>query len=311
MNIPKLLSVSLSVLALASTAMAQSFFTSGITLQGKSIDLGNAGRVYRWAALSTNGNVSATTTFNTSPNNIDFEGNVGVWGSSANLIMTNSRILGSRYIRVGATPILTGSSIAGGGVSGSSFQDAATNTILSTAAANVATLSANIQSLTKTTNFTLSGFTNNTPSALSKIIASGSGDNTANINLTINGTGAANPLNQPIVLKLSDFVLNEAGGTQLTLVGTATTKFIIDVSGQFSLANSSDIILSGGLLASNVIFNARATSGAGLGGGSTLKGILVANKGVASLSGASIVTGQVIGKSIALSGASKIRTVSP
>lgn len=308
MKIPKILTVAFSVLALASTSLAQTFFDAGITLQGKSIDLGFAGRVHKWAAFGLNGNVSGSTSFNTSPNNIDFYGNVGVWGTNSKLILTNSRIQGNLSIRQGNnTEILTGS----GGWSGTKSQNAATNTILSTAAANAATLSSNIASLTKTTNFSLSGFTNNTPSALSKIIASGSGDNTSSINLLIDGT-VNNSLNAPIVLKLTDFVLNDAGGTQLTLKGTALTKFIFDVSGAFTLANSSDIILSGGLQAGNVIFNARNNSGAGLGGGSTLQGILLAANGTASLSG-SEVTGQVIGKSVALSGGSKIKApvVSP
>ena len=79
----------------------------------------------------------------------------------------------------------------------------------------------------------------------------------------------------------------------------------------FSLANSADIILSGGLLANNVIFNTRATSGAGLSGGSTLQGILVAKNGTASLAGGSLVTGQVIGKAVSLTGGSKIQITSP
>ncbi len=299
MKIPKILTV--AFLALASTSMAQTFFDAGITLQGKTIDLGFAGRVHKWAAFGLNGNVSGSTSFNTSPNNIDFYGNVGVWGNNMKLILSNSRVQGDSYIRTTSSELFTGS----GGRSGVKYQNAATNTLLQTAYNDAHTLSSNIALLTKTTNFSLSGFTNNTPSALSKIVASGSGDNTSSINLSINGM-VNNPLNNPIVLKLSSFVLNEAGGTQLTLVGTATTKFIFDVNGAFTLANSADIILSGGLIAGNVIFNARASSGAGLGGGSTLEGILLAANGAASLS-SSEVYGSVIGKSVALSGGSKIK----
>ncbi|MGB8169919.1 MAG: hypothetical protein WCF18_20620 [Chthoniobacteraceae bacterium] len=308
MKIPKTLAVGLSALAVASTSMAATFFDSSITLQGKTIDLGNAGRVYKWSALSTNGNVSSVTSI---ANEVNFDGNVGVWGSSSNLILTQSRIKGDLYIRQGATPVLT----SGSGYSGTKFQNAGTDAILSTAAANATTLSSNIQALTATTNFSLSGFTNNTPSALTKIIANnnGTGDNTALSNLVINGT-VNNPLNNPIVLKLTDFNLSDLNGgtgTQLTLVGTAATKFIIDVSGQFGLGNSADIILSGGLLASNVIFNARSTTGASLTGASTLSGIVVANNGAFTASGASIVSGMVVGKSIALSSSSKIKNVSP
>ena len=294
-------------LAMAGSAMATFYDESDFILQGKKIDLGHAGRVYKWAALSVLGNVSASTTTNTSPGNISITGNVGVWGSGSQLVLTNSRAGGDLYIRVGGTESLTGS----GGWNGAKYQNADTDSmILKAAAANVKTLSDNIYALTKTTNFSLTGISA-TPSTLTKIVSSGTSDNTTSINLTIDGTGTSNPLNEPIVLKLTDFVLNEVGGTQLTLVGTAMTKFIINVTGAFSLANSADIILSGGLLASNVIFNTRGTSGAGLSGGSTLQGLLVAKNGTASLAGGSKVTGMVIGKAVSLTGGSKIQITSP
>ena len=307
MNIPKLLSVGLTALAFASTAMAQTFFDQGITLQGKSIDLGNAGRIYKWAALTRDGNVTAS-------DGSSFEGNVGVWGSSANLSLSgNAWVQGNVFIRQGGSASASGSS----GWTGSKFQTPGNpgpapgaQSILSTAATHIDLLSSNIASLTKTTNFSLSGFNDNTPSNLTKIIGDKGGDNTSSINLTINGT-VNNPLNTPIVLKLTDFVLNNGGGTQLTLIGSATTKFIINVTNQFKIESSSDVLLSGGLLAGNVIFNYTGTNATKVEGGSTLKGILVAKNSAIQFSGGSIIEGQLIGKSVTLSGGSKVKKPKP
>jgi hypothetical protein len=326
MKLLRQLSVGLAAIIVASSAMAQSFYINGITLQGKIIDLSgntstqgllegtNSFGFRKFAAFSLDGNVGASNTINstTNPANIDFDGSVGVYAtatSSRRLILTNSRVKGDVWIRSGGPSPAILATGSGGIVSGSGVlnNNASFDTTISNAVTALNTLSNNIQALTKTTNFTLSGFNAGvTPSNLSKIIASGTGDNTSSINISIAATD-----NNPVVLKLSDFVLNELGGTQLTLVGTAMSKFIIDVSGQFSLSNGSDIKLSGGLTAGNVIFNARGTGGAGLSGGSTMPGILLAKNGTVSLTGASELTGTAIGKSVALSGNSKIKTVSP
>jgi hypothetical protein len=59
MKLLKLVSAGVVALALTSSTMAQTFFDESITLQGKLIDLGYAGRVYKWSALTTNGKLSA------------------------------------------------------------------------------------------------------------------------------------------------------------------------------------------------------------------------------------------------------------
>jgi hypothetical protein len=286
MNLLKTFSTGLATLALASTAMAQTFWDSGVTIQSKSIDLNYGGRVYKWAALSTNGNISASTTSNASPANIDFEGNVGVWGNSANLILTNSRIQGDLYIRKNGTTTLSGT----GGWSGTKFQGNAYDTVLSTAASHIATLSSNINSLSQTSNFT------------SNFSLSGGSIIGNNSTLSITATNSS-----PVVLKLTDFKLS---GGSLTLSGSSSSKFVINVTKDFLLSNSADVILTGGLKEGNVIFNVttgQSTGTLGLSGGSTLGGILVASNRAVALSGASTVFGQVVGKSIALSGGSKIK----
>jgi Ice-binding-like len=54
------------------------------------------------------------------------------------------------------------------------------------------------------------------------------------------------------VLNLSNFVLQ---GGLLTLEGTATASFIINVQNQFSLSKAAHVVLAGGIQALNVVFN--------------------------------------------------------
>src|SRR5207244_8195080 len=88
---------------------------------------------------------------------------------------------------------------------------------------------------------------------------------TSNQSLTLSGGP-----NECVVLKLTDFVLT--GGT-LTLSGSTTTAFIINVTNQFSLASASKILLSGGVTWDSVLFNVRGSgSDVKLDGQSTLNG---------------------------------------
>ena len=292
MTLIKTLSVGLTAFAVASSAMAQTFFDQATTIQGKNIDLGNAGRIYKWSALSTDGNISAVGGATTSPANIDIEGNVGVWGNSANLILSNSRIQGDLYIRKGATPSLSGT----GGWSGSKLQSTSYDTILGMAKAHAMTLSTNVSSLTQSTNFS-SNFS----------LSGGS------INLAGGGQFSLTATNSsPVVLKLSDFQIN--GGSVLTLNGTSATKFVINVNGNFGLGGGSKLELGPNVDAKNVLFNvtnALSSGTVGLSGGSQFNGLLFASNRAVGLSGGSQVFGQITGKSIALTGQSKAKKPKP
>jgi hypothetical protein len=196
MKMLKLLSAGAAALAMATTGMAQTFFDEAITLQGKLIDLGYAGRVYRWAALTTDGKLVASTSATSSPAKIDIFGNVGVWAntnSNAKLVLSNSSIQGNVFLRKGGTKSLSGASQ----ILGSFFQDTGSSTIytniLSTAASNASALSSNISSLAGTTNFT------------SSFSLSGGSVIASNSCLTITATD-----NNPVVLKLTDFVLSNS-----------------------------------------------------------------------------------------------------
>jgi choice-of-anchor A domain-containing protein len=93
-----------------------------------------------------------------------------------------------------------------------------------------------------------------------------------------------------VVLNLQDFVMTS--GT-FTLQGTATTTYIINVSRNFSLNNSS--IQLSGLVSSQVLFNVKGTgSQVSLNQGTSMGGILLATQRKVDLSG-----GKVFGRVIA------------
>jgi Ice-binding-like len=288
MKLLKLVSTGVVALAMASSATAQTFFDQGITLQGKLIDLGYAGRVYQWSALTTNGRLSASTSATTSPAKIDIEGNVGIWGGS-DLVLNNSSILGDVYLRKGGTKMLSGAAQ----ILGNFYQDKGSSTtynnILSTAASNAFTLATNISSLTGTTNYS-SSFSLSSGNIL--------GYNTC---LSITATD-----NNPVVLKLTDFELSNA---RLTLIGSATSKFIIDVADDFSMSNGSLLTFDGQLDPENVIF--RIGDSTTINGASEFNGILLAANSTASMSGGSAIYGELIGKSITMSGGSKVKKPKP
>jgi choice-of-anchor A domain-containing protein len=126
--------------------------------------------------------------------------------------------------------------------------------------------------------------------------------NITNVNQSMTITGGPN---QKVVLKLTDFVMS--AGT-FTLEGTATTSFIINVSKNFSLNNSS-IVLSGGVPPANVLFNIRGTGGqVSLNQGTQLPGTLLALNRKVDLSGGH-VTGKVIADQVVITSGGSV--VSP
>ena len=131
---------------------------------------------------------------------------------------------------------------------------------------------------------------------------------TINQNTSLMLSGAAN---QTVVLQLTDFVLSDTAA--LTLQGTATTTYVINVTNKFSLSGSSVVQLSGGLTYDNVLFNVvGAGTAATMSGSSVLNGILLATDRTAKLSGSATVYGEVIADKVSLAGVSSVqRPVSP
>lgn len=110
---------------------------------------------------------------------------------------------------------------------------------------------------------------------------------------------------ETVVLNLKNFVMSDSA--RLTLQGTATTNFIINVTKQFSLSGSAKIVLSGGVQWDNVMFNVRGKGTVvRLSGQSELVGILTANRRKVQLSDNSIVRGQVFARRVVLLDGSQI-----
>jgi hypothetical protein len=105
-------------------------------------------------------------------------------------------------------------------------------------------------------------------------------------------------------LSLTNLIIKH--GT-LTLQGTAGTAFIINIRNQFSLSHSAKIVLSGGLMPSDVVFNLLGSGNdVVIRGKSDLTGTLQAIYRTVRIAGNSVVTGDVIATEIRISGGGNI-----
>ena len=110
---------------------------------------------------------------------------------------------------------------------------------------------------------------------------------------------------ETVTLDLRNLVLR--GQDTFTLQGTSTTKFIINVSGKFSLLNNARIVLAGGVQWNNVFFNVLGRgSVVVLSDQSILYGALTASKSTVRLEENAIVYGKVVAKKVLISGAAQI-----
>jgi hypothetical protein len=108
-----------------------------------------------------------------------------------------------------------------------------------------------------------------------------------------------------VTLNLQNFVLS--GHSTLTLLGDATTTFVINVTNQFSLVQSAKVLLSGGIQWNHVFFNALGTGSAvWLGGKSSLFGSVTANQRTVRLNGHAIVYGAVFAQKLVIPQAAQI-----
>lgn len=271
----------------AAAAKADNFFDNAIG----GIDLGNASggsstinpTHKNWAIFALSGGVTIT-----DPSYIngayDAVGNIGMAGSGV-LTLSNASINGSVY-NISGGPVLSGTTfISNSGTAGPTV-DA---TYLNNAASSALTASTNAAAMVAT---------NATPT-----IAFNDG-----ANHIIGATGAIT------VLNLQDLILSGLN-TVLTLNGTASQNFVVNVSRYMTLSSSAQIQLSGGLGVNNVLFNVKNTNtyDVTLSGTSVVNGIILAPSRNVKLTGASVVNGEVIGKGVSLSGRSKVNNpfVSP
>jgi cytoskeletal protein CcmA (bactofilin family) len=249
-------------------------FNAKADLASCGVDLGEAGQNH-WAVFTLGNGVTQ---------NVDIEGQGFVTGDvgaagNGNVLLGSSqaRINGNLYYHTHGT--LSNAGI----ITGSKFQNAATDTLLDDAAADAQEASDAAFGMLATSPY----------QSLTNIKVSGGN------NMTITGSGC-------VVLQLQNFSLNS--GT-LTLQGTAGTSFIINVSNQFSLTNNSQIVLGAGIRPQDVLFNVHGTgTQVSVAGSSQFNGILLATQRTVSITGQSRVTGEVIANSVVISGNASVVT---
>jgi|GEM_PF-1559123 len=311
-----LLAAALALVSTASVKAAPGNFFDG-SVSG--VDLGNAsggttGGHRHWAIFTLGGNVtitdpqsyttttgiipSGTPTSNYSaPGSADVYGNVGIYGSGR-LSMTNSYING--FVDESSSPANVGAGNGGNpyflssiGHNTAYLQQGYNDAIAASAAAKYLGTPAGLEA--NPTVFL--------GSATTAVITSAKSE----ADLGITGSLAGNTY----VLNLTDLILQGASAI-LTLHGTATTNYVINIDRYMSLAGGAKINLDGGLTAQNVLYNVNQNSINGvqydvtLSGGSEARGIILATTRAVKETGDSKIYGEVIAKSVSLSGSSNV-----
>ena len=237
------------------------------------------GDLRRWAAFSLGGGITETDVIDQFTGTTDIYGDVGVAGDGNISLSGSATIHGDLYWHTPGTLKLSGNAQ----ITGARHHDAGSDLILDNGVNEANTASAHAASFTSS--FAYSGLMNITSS----------------MTLTAQHDRPGNST----VLNLNSIVLGNQ--STLTLSGTATDVFILNVSNQFSLTSQSKIVLTGGLTWNDVLFNIKGSgSEVTLDGQSTVNGIIMANKRTVNLSGGSTVSGQVIANKIKMSGSSRI-----
>jgi cytoskeletal protein CcmA (bactofilin family) len=235
------------------------------------------GDLLRWAALSGAGGLSAVDTIDAFSGTTDIYGDVGIAGDGNITMSGGATIHGDLYYYSTGTLKKNGNAM----VTGATYHDAAHNTDLNRGVQEAMDTAAAAFALPATR-----------PQMSINL-----GDHQ---NLTLTGAPG-----ETVVLQLSNFSLSASA--TLTLQGSATTNFVLNVSNQFSLTGGSKIVLSGGVAWDCVLFNVVNTgSDVKVSGQSILNGVLMANKRTVELSAGALVNGEVVANQIKMSGSSEI-----
>ena len=259
----------------------------GLTAKANLRDTGlfpEMGDLLRWGAFSLGGGITETDTIDQFTGTTDIFGDVGVAGDGNITMSGGATIHGDLYYMTsttgGGTLTLKGNAM----ITGMKHHDASSD----------AQLINGVNEATLTSDHAFALPVTPAYATLTNIQLSG------NQNFTISGA----PF-QTVVLKLQNLTITS--GT-LTLAGTITTNFVINVTNQFSLTNHAQIILYGGVTWDNVLFNVRGTgSPVTLDGQSILRGVLMANNRTVSNGGGSLVYGEVVANKVTLSGSAQIQ----
>jgi hypothetical protein len=241
--------------------------------------LPEAGDLLRWGAFSLGGGISETEQTDSLTGTTDIYGDVGVAGNGNITLTGNATIHGDLYYMTNGTLTLKGASK----ITGTKHHNASGDTTLSngvTEANNTSNHAATFAS-----SFAYSGLTSITSSMTLVAQHDRPGNST--------------------VLNLTDIVLGT--NQTLTLSGSASDVFILNVSRNFSLGSQSKIVLSGGLAWDDVLFNVKGKgSNISLGAGSTLNGILMGTQRLVSMDAGSTVRGEVISNQLTMVGGAQI-----
>jgi cytoskeletal protein CcmA (bactofilin family) len=231
-----------------------------------------------WAVFSQGGGVTDNTVVDDQSGTTSVQGNVGVWGTGNINLSGNATINGDLYYRSTGKLSISGNAT----ITGTKHHDAAGDAVLQNSSNEAYMESDQLWAMPPTPGY---------PTTI----------NTGS-NMTITGTGH-------VVLSLQDFVLT---GGVFTIVGTSpATTFVFNVSRNFSLSGTSQIVLSG-ITPSNVVFNVRGTgTDATIGGSSAFQGILLANYRNVKVSGSSSVNGEIVGNKVTLAGGAHLTHASP
>lgn len=299
----------LATLALVSAGALRvqggNFFDGAVTVGASNIDLGNTsggntGGHHSWAIFALSGGVTITdpvSTYLTDSNSYDVLGNVAL-GGSGNLTMVASWIKGGVWVTSNSQTVPTNP------IAGAQFYqnpknvDSAyltTGVMQATAASNAATSAGSGGSITSNLTFT----------GLAAIPNGGSGT------ISLTGTASITPsvLNATYVLNVMDLILS-GNAAALTLNGSDQTNYVFNINRFMTLSSAAKIVLGGGgITAANVLYNVKSYTtqyDVALSGGAEVRGIILAKDRNVKLTGASKVYGEVIARSVSLSGISKV-----
>ena len=213
--------------------------------------------------------------------------NPGATAGQANLgINSGGKLNASSGTIPGTYYKFTGNSDSGsssGTIASTTVSSAAGNATLATAASNATTASANLAGLTPNQTF-------------AAVIAT-----STTINATVPGENVVNLL----------LGINLGNGTTLTLNGSASQSFVINIPAGGITLGSASILLTGGLTPANVIFNVTGGQNVSLNGaGGVINGIVMDLAGMVSLTNNNTIFGEVIsGTSISMSNNSDVEAV--
>lgn len=265
----------LSVLLVSLFAVWSAYATDGI-YNKFNLDLGYAGRIGysggttpHWA-IFVYGAGTASSRFNaldisappgSTPPQVD--GNIALAGAYSTFTISGlATVVGDRYEQTTSTE-----SNSGGTLTGTRYQSTSINTQLNSGVASLIAVSNAAAALTATAG---------SPTSINAV--------NAGQTLFFNNT----PFGGKYVMNLTDFVLggggsSKTGGAILTLNGVAGSAFVINVSRNFNIGGGAQILLTGGLTPSDVLFNIRGnnagTTGAlnfEIGGDAVFNGTLLA-----------------------------------